>query len=188
MPTPHLIEAVESALRAILLQTIGGFHSLGRDRTMVVESTFDVPPEHQGTIRTYGDVVTYLIPAELNARLQQFHHPEYSAQVWARERARILLGPTAPYTQHGVEWKQWGALEVDPGQLIGVNGDALYLTAVPQAALPTEQGGGDDGKVGRLRVKGWIGEPMPVPATTEARNTLRGRAEAYGPPAVKVPA
>jgi len=26
------------------------------------------------------------------------------------------------------------------------------------------------------------GEPMPVPATTEARNTLRGRAEAYGPP------
>ena len=180
---PHLIGAVESALRSILLQTIGGFHSLGRDRTMVVESTFDVPPEHQGTIRTYGDVVTYLIPAELNARLQQFHHPEYSSQVWARERARILLGPTAPYIQHNVEWKQWGALEVDPAQLIGVNGDALYLTAVPQACLPTERGGGDDGKVGRLRVKGWIGEPMPAPPTTEARNVLRGRAEAYGLPA-----
>ena len=68
-----------------------------------------------------------------------------------------------------------------------MNGDALYLTAVPQACLPVARGGGDDGKVGRLRVKGWIGEPMPVPATTEARNTLRGRAEAYGPPA-EVPA
>ena len=180
---PHLIEAVEAALRAILLQTIGGFHSEGRDRTMVVESTFQVPPEHQGTIRTYGDVVTYLLPAQLNERLQQFHHPEYSAQVWARERARILLGPTAPYQQAGAEWKEWGALEVVPSQLIGVNGDALYLTSVPQACLPVARGGGDDGRTGRLRVKGWIGEAMPVPATTEARNTLRGRAEAYGPPA-----
>jgi len=184
---PHLIDAVESALRAILLQTIGGFHSLGRDRTMVVESTFDVPPQHQGTIRAYGDVITYLLPAELNARLQQFHHPEYSAQVWARERARILQGPTAAYTDRGHEWKQWGALEVDPSQLLGVNGDALYLTTVPQACLPTERGGGDDGKVGRLRIKGWIGESMPAPPTTEARNNLRGRAEALGTP-VGVPA
>jgi hypothetical protein len=71
---------------------------------------------------------------------------------------------------------------VDPSQLIGVNGAALYLTSVPQACLPVEQGGGDDGRTGRLRVKGWIGEPMSVPATTEARNQLRGRAEAYGPP------
>jgi hypothetical protein len=176
----HLVEAVESALRAILLQTIGGFHSEGRDRTMVVESTFDVPPQHQGTIRTYGDVVTYLIPAQLNERLQLFHHPEYSSQIWARERARILIGPTAPYRLGKTELKEWGALEVDPTQLIGVNGDALYLAAVPQACLPVDQGGGDDGKTGRLRVKGWIGEPMPVPATTEARNNLRGRAEAYG--------
>ena len=101
----HLIEAVESALRAILLQTIGGFHSEGRDRTMVVESTFDVPPQHQGTIRTYGDVVTYLIPAQLNERLQMFHHPEYSSQIWARERARILLGTDRPLParQHRVE-------------------------------------------------------------------------------------
>jgi hypothetical protein len=179
----HLVEAVESALRAILLQTIVGFHSEGRDRTMVVQSTFDVPPEYQGTIRTFGEVVTYLVPAQLNERLQQFHHPEYSSQVWAKERAWVLLGPTAPYTQDGTEWKQWGALEVDPGQLIGVNGDALYLTAVPQACLPAARGGCDDGRTGRLRVKGWIGEPMPVPATTEARNVLRGRAEAYGPPA-----
>ena len=59
---------------------------------------------------------------------------------------------------------------MDPSQLIGVNGDALYLTSVPQACLPVDQGGGDDGRTGRLRVKGWIGEPMPVPATTEARN------------------
>lgn len=180
----HLIEAVESALRAILLQTIGGFHSLGRDRTMVVESAFDVPPEHQGSIRTYGDVVTYLVPAALNIRLQQFHHPEYSAQVWARERARILQGPTATYCDdRGHEWRQWGALEVDPAQLIGVNGDALYLAAIPQACRPVDQGGGDDGRVGRLRIKGWIGEPMPVPPTTDARNNLRVRAEAIGVPA-----
>lgn len=77
---------------------------------------------------------------------------------------------------------QWGALEVDPGKLIGVNGDAIYLSEIPSATLPANHGGGDDGKVGRLRVKGWIGEQMSAPPTTESRNALRIRAEAIGVP------
>jgi len=179
----HLIDAVEAALRAVLLQTIGGFHSLGRDRTMTVPSTLDVPPQHQASIRSYGELVTYMIPAEPTERMLTFHHPEYSSQVWARERARILLGPTGAYRdRHGHEWTQWGALEVDPSKLIGVNGDAIYLSEMPPAALPAGRGGGDDGKVGRLRVKGWIGEQMAAPPTTESRNALRVRAEAIGLP------
>lgn len=179
----HLIEAVESALRAILLQTIGAFHSLGRDRTMTVTSTLEVPAEYQASIRQFGDVITYMIPADVTNRMLAFHHPEYSAQVWARERARILSAPIARYSDPASgEWTRWGALDVRPDQLIGINGDAIYLTQIPRAALPAEQGGGDDGKVGRLRVKGHIPGPMPAPPTTEARNTLRGKAEALGVP------
>ena len=88
---------------------------------MVVESTFDVPPQHQGTIRTYGDVVTYLIPAQLNERLQLFHHPEYSSQIWARERARILLGtdrplPAGPDRVEGVGCARGGPVAADRGE------------------------------------------------------------------------
>ena len=180
---PHLVEAVESALRAILLQTIGGFHSEGRDRTMVVESTFDVPPQHQGTIRTYGDVVTYLIPAQLNERLQHVPPPGVLLADLGAGTGPDPARPDRPLPARRTEWKEWGALEVDPSQLIGVNGDALYLTRCRRPAYRSTQGGGDDGKAGRLRVKGWIGEPMPVPATTEARNTLRGRAESLRSPA-----
>ena len=81
-----------------------------------------------------------LIPAQLNARLQMFHHPEYSSQIWAPERARILLGPTAPYRLGKTEVKEWCALEVDPSQLIGVNGDAVYLT-FGAAGLPAGRPG-----------------------------------------------
>lgn len=178
----HLIEAVEQALRAILLQTIGAFHSLGRDRTMTVTSPLDVPPEYQGSMRTYGDVTTYLVPAEPTERMLAFHHPEYSSQIWARERARILLAPTAQFNDRGRPSRRWGALEADPSTLLGINGDALYLTAIPPAALPVAAGGGDDGREGRLRVKGWIPGPMTPPPTTEARNTLRAKAEALGVP------
>ena len=178
----HLIDAVQSALRSVLLQTIGGFHSQGRDRTMTVSSTLDVPPDYQSSIRSFGDLVTYMIPAEVTTRMAQFHHPEYSSQVWARERARILQGPTAAYTDDLGTWDRWGALDVDPATLIGINGDAIYLTTVPQACLPSARGGGDDGGVGKLRVKGWIGGPMTAPPTTDSRNTLRVRAEAVGPP------
>lgn len=175
-----LIETVGAALRSILLQTIGGFHSLGRNSVFVVDSPRDVPPEYAGSVSDFGGMLTYSKPFD-DASTGWAFHPEYSSQVWARERARMLQGPIAPITYpNGWQHNRWGALYLLPESLLGINGDAIYTTTIPRAALPVERGGGDDGKVGRLRVKGVIEGPMKAPKSTEDRNRLRSKAEAIG--------
>ncbi len=59
---------------------------------MTVASTLRVPPQFQASIRNYGDLVTYMIPAQPTERMITSRHPEYSSQVWAKEQARIMLG------------------------------------------------------------------------------------------------
>lgn len=178
--------AVNAALRMILLQAIGAFHSRGRDRTIVVDSLHDVPPDVDITaVQRHGDVYVYRIPAAHNERVAAFQHPEYTAQVWGRERARDLYLPIAQMRgPGGVEVNRAGALDIPPDAIIGINGDALYTTYVPHWALPVDQGGGDDGKTGRMRLQGYLPGPLPTPTSSEARNRLRKRAEAAGTEAV----
>lgn len=169
---PVIKDAARTALRAILLETIGAFASRGRRSTVTVQSTFDVPPEYQHTVRTRGNRITYLAPTPTTDRQRQFYHPELAAQVWGRARARVLDGTKAAPA---------GALHVPPDQLIGINGDAIYTTSVPRWALPTSQGGADDGRAGKLRLKGVLAGPLPVPTTRAERDVLMHRAEAAGP-------
>jgi hypothetical protein len=164
--------AARTALRAILLETIGAFASRGRRSTVTVSSTFEVPEAYQHSIRVWGNRITYQAPSPATERQRQFYHPELPAQVWGRARARVLAGTKAAPA---------GALHVDPHQLIGINGDALYTTTVPTWALPTAHGGADDGRVGKLRLKGVLPGPLPVPVTRAAREALMHRAEAAGP-------
>ena len=64
-----------------------------------------------------------------------------------------------------------------PGSsIVGINGDAIYSSYLPQWALPQQQGGVDDGKAGRLRLQGYLDSPVPTPATRAARDTLRDKA------------
>ena len=66
------------------------------------------------------------------------------------------------------------------GTLLGVRGDAIYTTELPQWSLPVERGGGDDGKIGRMRLQGWLDGPIKTPLTEADRNTLRQKAAARG--------
>ena len=50
----------------------------------------------------------------------------------------------------------------------------------PQWSLPVERGGGDDGKIGRMRLQGWLDGPIKTPLTEADRNTLRQKAAARG--------
>ncbi len=78
---PTVRKAVAAALRAILLYTIGGFHSVTRETTHVVESALDIPPGYKW--EQVGDVFVYRVPApKLDERNRQFWHPEFSVQVW----------------------------------------------------------------------------------------------------------
>ncbi|MGF0118795.1 hypothetical protein ACQFYA_21080 [Promicromonospora sp. Marseille-Q5078] len=174
---PQVRRAVAAALRSMLIQTIGNFASRLRGRTVTVWSIDDVPQAYEKTVQRYGDAFTYEMPGrEHNARELAFYRPELAAQVWARARSRVLLSPLATPTYPG------GVLAMDPATLIGINGDAIYSSVVPNWAQPVDQpDGGDDGRVGRLRLKGVLHD-VPTPLDLHARNELRAKAEAAGVP------
>ncbi|MEU4607617.1 hypothetical protein AB0F43_31920 [Kribbella sp. NPDC023972] len=184
LDAPEMLKSlVKSALRAVLLQTIGGFHSRGRPRTHIVDDLNDVPPWAISGVVEYGNRFIYTEEQPLTDRQRAFHRPELSAQVWAKERARMLLGPTAGYTVNGLKLKEWGALDLDPQTLVAINGDAIVTTEPHLATIPVRLGGGDDGKEGRLRLKGWLPGPLASPRTRAARDAIVKKAEAAGPTA-----
>lgn len=168
-----LRKAVSSALRQITIQTVGSFASRGTTKTMYVDSALDIPGEYQNTMIRHGKYFTYEAPGDRWE--QQNYHPELAIQVWGRGRARLLSAPTAFGGGTG------GALTLPGSSLIGVNGDAIYTTEIPAWSLPAARGGGDDGKTGRLRIKGAIRGRLRTPTTRIARDRLRDRAESYGP-------
>ncbi|MGP5073856.1 hypothetical protein [Arthrobacter rhombi] len=170
---PIIRAAVAAALRAILIQTIGAFASRGRARTIVTDDPKTIPAQFQGDMRRQGKLWVYKQHQPMNKRAHSFYHPEFAAQVWARGRAKVLHAPMANKVTGG-------ALAVDPSTLLGINGDAIYLTDLPQWALPVENGGADDGKAGRLRLQGYLEENMKVPATLEDRDRLRARSVRQG--------
>ena len=94
-------------------------------------------------------------------------------QVWGRARRACAPGPMAD-GQYG------GALHVPPQTLLGVRGDAIYTTQIPQWSLPVERGGADDGRVGRMRLQGYLEGPMKIPTNEAERNKLRRKAAATG--------
>ncbi|MGO2933138.1 MAG: hypothetical protein ACTICP_11695 [Microbacterium sp.] len=168
-----LRKAVSAALRQITIQTVGSFASRGTTKTILVESALDVPAEYQGRVTRHGKLFAYEAPGDRWE--SQNYHPELAIQVWGRGRARLLDAPTATGLHDG------GALRVPGESLIGVNGDAIYTTTVPLWSLSEARGGGDDGKTGRLRIKGSARGNFQTPATREARDRLRDRAEKIGP-------
>ena len=168
---PTIQDALENALRSIVLHSIGAFAAAGRDETRVVSSALDVPPAYQKGMQRQGNVFVYRIPSSPSERTRSFYHPELAAQIWGRARARVLHGPSA--LGAGTS----GALNLDPQTLIGIQGDAVYASSLPKWALPVEVGGGDDGKVGRLRLKGYIRGSFTTPQTLHQRASLTRRAE-----------
>lgn len=166
--------AVAAALRSIVIQSIGAFASRGRSRTEVVWSAAEVPTQYMDSVQRRGEAFIYKIPQPLSTRNRPFYRPELAAQVWGRGRARVLDGPGAGGAKTGV-------LTLPGNSIIGINGDAVYTTHVPQWALPDDLGGADDGKVGRLRLQGYASGKFQTPATLEARDLLKKRADRNGP-------
>lgn len=166
--------AVAAALRAIMLQAIGAFFSRGRPTTQVVWSANDVPPAYLDSVKRQGEAFIYTVPQDLGDKARPYYRPELAAQVWGRGRAKILDGA-------GANGARTGALAVPGHTLVGLNGDAIYTTQTPQWALGDDQGGADDGRVGRLRLQGAVQGRFQTPVTLHARDLLKKRAERNGP-------
>ncbi|WP_432491490.1 hypothetical protein [Kineococcus gypseus] len=177
---PAVRAAAVAAVRGILIQGIGAFASRGRETTRVVWSAREVPPEAAATVVRHGEAFVYRVPSrQTGGQAAALYRPELAAQVWARGRARVLECPAALPHRPGAPRPVVGALQVDPAQLLAINGDAIYTTSVPTWSLPTAHGGGDDGAVGRMRLQGWL-PAVKLPTTAAERNVLRGKAEAAG--------
>lgn len=166
-----LRQPVGAALRAILIQSIGSFASRGRGTTAVVYDPKDIPPD-ASEVQPKGKAWTYKIPQQLSGRQAQFYHPEFSAQIWGRGRAKVLRARANDPVP--------GALSLPGPSIIGINGDAIYTTDYPAWALPVEDGGIDDGKAGRLRLQGHLAGPMTPPRTRAERDRLKDRAQRAG--------
>ncbi len=113
---------VGRALRALIIHTLGIFHAGGRWVTGA--GTIDQIPSDATGVTRQGSVWTWRTHVD---RVDMFAHPEWSACVYGRARARMYLA----------------ACSVPAADVLGFATDALYLASDPRWR--------DDGKVGTLR-------------------------------------
>jgi len=149
-------ELAGAGVRSILLHSIGAF--TGRGHTVTRSAPIDrpgaVPADAIGT-RIEGDWLVWGEPRP--TAWPELAHPEWSAAVWARCRARLWSGPDGT-----------GALYVPASSVVAFRTDALYLTE--------RQPWPDDGRVGRLRLKSWLPGPLPWPESKSALLRMRDSA------------
>ncbi|HEV7129716.1 MAG TPA: hypothetical protein VGN32_19940, partial [Ktedonobacterales bacterium] len=162
----HVRHLAQKALRAILIDTVGAFaRGPRRDVSRATMSPAEVPrdadPEvietPEGLLYVYNERAPF---EEDETWMSRFRHPEFSAQVWGRARARMLLAQGTV--------GQTGLLTLPPSSGIALVSDALYLASDP--------GWPDDGANGRLRPKVQqpsSGEPFPWPQSDAELRRLR---------------
>lgn len=177
---PVVRQAVAGALRAILLQGVGNFAKRLRGQSVVVNNARDIPAEYADVAERFGDAWVYEEPGRaFNERERGYYRPELAIQVWGLSRARMLVSPVPGGKAGGYTGQVPGMLSMDPRTILGVRGDAVYSSVIPPWALPASRGGADDGKNGRLRVKGVL-RNVPTPLDENERNVLRVQAEKTG--------
>src|SRR5579885_109827 len=129
----EVYKLVAGAVRNILLHGIGSFHRHERNVTILAKSN-EAPDGyiHMSPGPIYDDVYAFQVPQSTERYTQQFEHPEYSALIWARCRARMTRA----------------ALSVPREQIIAIRTDAIALCAEHPAWNENE-------RIGQLRRK-WV--------------------------------
>lgn len=141
---PEIVRLARSALRMIVLQTVGAMIGRGHTITHVIGSTDQAPDG--AAVGLLGDGLVW--HEEAAAAWGETAHPEWSAAVWGRCRTRIA------------SHRGRGLLAIPRERLVAVRQDAIYLTG----ACPDWP---DDGKVGTLRQITSVHGPAPWPRSVE---------------------
>ena len=171
-----VLNMVSGALRTILLYGIGQFHSCGRQEQTISDSPM-TRPAGEGWMEPVmiedGKALWRREARIISDRQRALRHPEFSAQVWGRAHAHILSGPTGKVTlsDGSQEPGKAGLLHTPEQEIIAVYGDAIMTTKVPDWARL------DDGKPGRLRLKGSFTGEVEWPKTARQRDALVRKAE-----------
>lgn len=140
----ELAQLVRMGIRAIVITTIGAWHTAQRWEWDVAASIGDLPDDAERLRRMDDGRVIYARPMPTH-RAWSAPHPEWSAAIWARCRARILSH------DRGAR----GLLALPPDSLVGVRTDAIYTSADP--------GWSDTGRIGSLRPSFDTGRPVTLP-------------------------
>jgi len=151
---------VKSAVRMMLLGTIGAFASRSRAVTHTAAEGEALPADAQ--VREVAGAYVWETAGERSQWTERASHPEWAAEIWARCRVRLLEAPAL----NGV---RTGALHVPPGTVIGLRTDGLTLLGDP--------GWPDDGAPGRYRLTGRARGGFEWPQTDAALSALKRMAE-----------
>ncbi|GGZ64834.1 hypothetical protein GCM10010387_67390 [Streptomyces inusitatus] len=142
-------------VRSILLFTIGSFHSKGGQRKGLAVTEDQIPASARRAEERGGAWVW----ESSKQQSGDYRHPEWSAEVYGRMRARLLAGPAGT-----------GALSVAPSEVIAFRSDAMLLTRATGWANP-------ESTPGRFRLKGSLGS-VAAPLNEGELLALRDAAEA----------
>jgi hypothetical protein len=159
---------LKGALRDTYLQGIGTFHRVHWEEEFFI--TRDdlragvVPREWRHTITMQGGIGTYRKRVPLSGAALKYCHPEISAAVYARSRARALYS-------EGYGQGPTGALSRPRTDLYSIYADELQFVRDP--------GFTDSGRVGALRLKGLLPGPVARPKSAAEYAEMREAAEAH---------
>lgn len=144
-----LYKLVRGAVRNILLHGIGSFHRHTRDVTYILRADEPAPDGFTGRRDIDENTVWYTVPQATESYTQQFEHPEWTALIWARCRARMTRA----------------ALSLPRETIIALRTDAI--------ATSTEQPQWKDNeKRGSLREKWAIKKTLKAPHDFETLDAL----------------
>lgn len=179
--SPRVKQIIGGAIRHMYRVGIGSFSRRARLTTHFAVRISDVPAHAVGPADRANGGFIYRVPTAAQVTDSETWHPEIAARVWATSRVAVLDTPTAKLTRGPrTGQNRFGALEIPPEQLIGITGDAVYTTTPQDWTLPVAAGGGDDGRTGRIRIKGWLPGPIAAPPDIAARQKLSRQAELRG--------
>lgn len=166
---------VSSAVKHMFRVTLGSFSRRTRYTTKFAATADAVAATAVGAVHPAANGgFTYQVPTPKAPDDDETFHPEIAALVWGQARTRVLDYRRPGTTHH------YGALQIDPNHLIGIQGDAIYTTHPQPWTYPTHLGGLDDGSNGRIRIKGYLPGPLSTPASITERHDLSKQAEQHG--------
>ncbi|GLV56075.1 hypothetical protein KDH_29190 [Dictyobacter sp. S3.2.2.5] len=146
----RVYQLVRGGIRNIVLHGIGTFNRSSRTVTYILGMDESAPNGYSSRREIDADTVWYSVPAATEGYSQQFDHPEWAAQVWARCRARMIKA----------------ALMLPRESIIAIRTDAIALTQ-------EHADWNANTRRGTLRLKWAIRQPVKAPHTYEALDQMQ---------------
>lgn len=140
--------------RSIVLHAIGRLHNVGwRDERSVVP--VDDPRATFEAVEAIDGQEAHIVERVQFGKLPHYSHPEWSAAIWSICHVRVAQA----------------LLSVPREWVVGVRGDAIYL----KYPAPDDGPWRDDGKCGRIRLKGSRSGLLPYPRSwADLRSMIDG--------------